>query len=107
MGAVELELTLRDGDLTVRHYQDCEDIIESNKRLQNEPQKSDWGRHIASIPNNILLKWMLEEGVPVFGMPAHEWDRFLKKNATTIRLNPKLNRGQTSGSLNTKRILIG
>jgi hypothetical protein len=22
---------------------------------------------------------MLEEGVPVFGMPAHEWDRFLKK----------------------------
>ncbi len=79
MGAVELELTLNDGDLTVRHYQDCEDIIESNKRLQNEPQKCDWGRHVARIPNNILLKWMLEEGVPVFGMPAHEWDRFLKR----------------------------
>jgi hypothetical protein len=72
-------LDLRDGDLVVRSFQDVEDIIERNKRLQNEPQKSDWGRHVATIPNNILLQWMLEEGVPVFGMPAHEWDRFLKK----------------------------
>ena len=61
MGAVELELTFKDGDLTVRHYQDCEDIIESNKRLQSDPQKSDWGRHIASIPNVILVQWLNEE----------------------------------------------
>ena len=73
------ELTMTDGTLAVRHYQDCEDIIERNKQLRQEPQKSDWGRHVATIPNNILLKWMLEEGVPVFGMPAHEWDKFLKK----------------------------
>jgi hypothetical protein len=72
-------LQLKDGDLMVRSFQDVEDIIERNKRLRNEPQKSDWGRHIATIPNNILLQWMLEEGVPVFGMPAHEWGRFLKK----------------------------
>ena len=73
------ELKMTDGNLAVRHYQDCEDIIERNKRLRQEPQTSDWGRHVATIPNNILLKWMLEEGVPVFGMPAHEWDKFLKK----------------------------
>lgn len=79
MSEVELTLTLKDGDLTVAHFQDCEDIIENNKRLRALPQTSDWGRHIASIPNNILLKWMLEEGVPVFGMPAHEWDKFLRK----------------------------
>jgi hypothetical protein len=72
-------LELKDGDLVVRSFQDVEDIIERNKRLQNEPQKSDWGRHVATIPNNILLQWMQEEGVPVFGMPAHEWDKFLKK----------------------------
>ncbi len=72
-------LDLQDGDLVVRSFQDVEDIIARNKRLQNEPQKSDWGRHVATIPNNILLQWMLEEGVPVFGMPAHEWDKFLKK----------------------------
>ena len=73
------ELKLTDGTLAVRHYQDVEDIIERNKRLRSEPQKSEWGRHVATIPNNILLKWMLEEGVPVFGMPAHEWDKFLRK----------------------------
>jgi hypothetical protein len=77
--SVETRLILRDGELTVHHRQDCEPIIERNRALRALPQKSDWGRHIASIPNAILLKWMLEEGVPVFGMPAHEWDRFLKK----------------------------
>jgi hypothetical protein len=77
--SVHTRLTLTGGDLTVHHFQDCEDIIERNKALRGEPQKSDWGRHIATIPNNILLKWMLEEGVPVFGMPAHEWDKFLRR----------------------------
>ena len=79
MSGITVELKLENGDLTVRHYQDCEDIIARNKQLAALPQKSDWGRHVASIPNNILLKWMLEEGVPVFGMPAHEWDKFLRK----------------------------
>jgi hypothetical protein len=42
--------------------QDVEDIIENNKKLQNETQdrKSDF-RHIASIPNIILEKWLREE----------------------------------------------
>lgn len=79
MGGVRVALTLAGGDLTVRHFQDCEDIVERNKALRAEPQRSDWGRHVATIPNNILLKWMLEEGVPVFGMPAHEWGAFLRK----------------------------
>jgi hypothetical protein len=73
------DLTLRGGTLAVRHYQDCEDIIARNKALRGEPQKRDWGRHVATIPNNIMLRWMLEEGVPVYGMPAHEWDKFLRK----------------------------
>jgi hypothetical protein len=30
-----------------------------------EPQKNDWGRHIASIPNVILVRWMNEDGVNV------------------------------------------
>lgn len=42
-------------------WQDVEDIIENNKRLQNTPQKSDWGRHIADIPNIILEQWLNEE----------------------------------------------
>ena len=47
--------------LTIEHVQDVEDIIERNKALQNEAQRSDWGRHIASIPNVILVRWMNEE----------------------------------------------
>ena len=49
----------RDG---YERWQDVEDILENNKRLQNEPQnrKSPF-RHVASIPNIILEKWMREE----------------------------------------------
>jgi hypothetical protein len=72
-------LRLENGDLTVNHWQDCEDIIERNKQLQAEPQRSDWGRHIATIPNVILAKWMLEDGVPAYGMSSDEWGRFIMR----------------------------
>lgn len=54
-------LNLKNGNLEVRTYQDVEDIVERNKALQNEPQKSDWGKHVATVPNNILLQWLNEE----------------------------------------------
>jgi hypothetical protein len=47
--------------LTFERIQDVGDIIERNKRLQSEPQRSDWGRHIASIPNIFLEQWLNEE----------------------------------------------
>lgn len=49
------------GDLHVKRVQDVESIIENNKRLQKEAQRSDWGRHVASIPNVILERWLNEE----------------------------------------------
>jgi hypothetical protein len=58
---VRTRLRLADGRLAVHSYQDVEDIIERNKALQSEPQRSDWGRHVATIPNNILLVWLNEE----------------------------------------------
>jgi len=54
-------LEVKDGTLTVHTYQDVEDIIENNKRLKSDPVKSDWGRHVATIPNNILLQWLQDE----------------------------------------------
>ncbi len=66
-------------DLAIEHWQDCEDILDNNKRLQNEPQKSDWGRHVASIPNIILVRWMNEDGVNVLGMSSDEWGRYIKR----------------------------
>lgn len=61
MNEVLTRIQVREGDLTTERWQDCEDIIERNKQLKNEPQKSDWGRHIASIPCIFLEKWLNEE----------------------------------------------
>jgi hypothetical protein len=59
--------------------QDVEPILERNKALQNEPQRSGSFRHIGTIPNVILVKWMNEEGANVLRMSAHEFGRFIRK----------------------------
>jgi hypothetical protein len=40
--------------------QDVEPILERNQRLRAETQRGDL-RHVATIPNVILLKWLNEE----------------------------------------------
>jgi len=50
-----------DGNMIVENVQDVGDIIENNKRLRSVAQKSDWGRHVASIPNVIMTRWLNEE----------------------------------------------
>jgi len=51
-----------DGDMFVAEsVQDVEPILERNRQLRAERQKSDWGRHVASIPPVILTKWLNEE----------------------------------------------
>ena len=47
--------------IVAESMQDVEPILERNKALRGETQKSDWGRHVASIPNVILVKWLNEE----------------------------------------------
>jgi len=62
--------------------QDVEPILENNKRLRSIPQKSDWGRHIASVPNVIWEKWLNEEfsrGVDWVRMSASELREFENK----------------------------
>jgi len=69
-----------DGDhLTLEHVQDVAPILERNGALRRAPQKSDWGRHIATIPNVILLRWMTEDGVNLLGLPSAEWGRYIRK----------------------------
>lgn len=65
--------------LTVERVQDVEAIIERNKLLRTIPQKSDWGRHIATIPNVIIERWMKEDGVNVLGLSSEEWGEFIRK----------------------------
>jgi hypothetical protein len=67
MSGVALDLRLLPGsrpgsrDLVVHTFQDVEAIIARNKALASEPQRSDWGRHVASIPLNIINQWLHEE----------------------------------------------
>jgi hypothetical protein len=78
---VHSEFHLKDGDLTVRRVQDVESIIERNKFLQGEGQT--WAgafRHIGTIPNVILEKWMNEEGAPnLLAMSGDEFGQFVKR----------------------------
>lgn len=47
--------------LTIERVQDVEPLLEHNAVLRTMEQRSDWGRHIASVPNVILEKWLNEE----------------------------------------------
>lgn len=48
-------------EITIERVQDVEPILEHNKALRTIEQRSDWGRHVASVPNVILEKWLNEE----------------------------------------------
>ena len=50
----------RAGTLVASTTQDVEPILERNAKLRGERQRSDWARHVATIPNVILLKWLNE-----------------------------------------------
>lgn len=68
--------------INVERVQDVEDILERNKRLRTEDQHGDWGRHIASIPNVILERWLNEEtarGNQTIRWGSKEFDELVAK----------------------------
>lgn len=68
-----------DGSLIFERWQDCEAIIEANKRLANDPIRRDWGRHIATIPAVILEKWIRDDGVNYLALPKDEFHRLVAR----------------------------
>ena len=63
-------------------WQDVEPILERNKMLRSQPQRSDWGRHIATIPNVILVRWLNEEharGRRDLALFSKEFDEVVKR----------------------------
>jgi hypothetical protein len=72
----------RAGTVIASATQDVEPILERNQRLRAEPQTSDWGRHVAIIPNVILLKWLNEahaRGNAALRMFTKEFDALVKR----------------------------
>lgn len=67
-----------DGTVTFERRQDVEPILDANKALQGERQRGDF-RHIASIPNVLIERWMNEEGAPVLSMGSEEFARFIRR----------------------------
>jgi hypothetical protein len=57
----DLLLDRDESKLIASTTQDVEPILAHNHALRGEPQRSDWGRHIATIPNVILVRWLNEE----------------------------------------------
>jgi hypothetical protein len=63
-------------------WQDVESIFEHNKMLRSQQQRSDWGRHIATIPNVILVRWLNEEharGRTDLALFGKEFDEVVKR----------------------------
>lgn len=60
---------------------DVEPVLEHNKLLRTVQQKSDWGRHIASVPNVISVKWLNEEWERgnFIRYLSKEWDELLER----------------------------
>ncbi len=48
-------------DLAIEHVQDVEPILRWNREARRDEQRSEWGRHVARIPNVIYVKWLNEE----------------------------------------------
>lgn len=73
----------RDGDkVAIEHRQDVEPILHWNRQARRDEQRSDWGRHVARIPNVIYVKWLDEEhrkGNTSLRMFTPEFDEIVQK----------------------------
>jgi hypothetical protein len=69
-------------DLAIEHIQDVEPVLRSNQKARREEQSSDWGRHVARIPNVIYVRWLHEEharGNVALRMFSPEFDLIVQK----------------------------
>lgn len=67
---------------TFEVVQDVEPYLENNARLREMDQPSDWGRHLASVPNVVINQWLYEEwtrGNTGLRFGSEEWRRIVWK----------------------------
>ena len=71
-----------DGNNPVWHvntFQNVEPEVEFAKDIAKNQHKTDWGRLIGIIPNNILNKWIIEDEVNYLGLSSEDWGRLIKR----------------------------
>jgi hypothetical protein len=79
---VRFHLDANGRDMAIEHVQDVEPILEWNKAARRDQQRSDWGRHVARIPNVVLVKWLDEEyakGRTALRMFSSEFDEIVQR----------------------------
>jgi hypothetical protein len=79
---VHFHLDANGRDLAIEHAQDVAPILEWNGAARRDEQRSDWGRHVARIPNVILVKWLDDEyarGRPDLRMFSPEFDAIVQR----------------------------
>lgn len=105
---METRLHFDGNDLTVETVQDIAPILEQNKELRSMDQASDWGRHVASIPNVVMVQWLNEEWargnttIKLFGKEMDELVARKLKDPEWAYLRtdrPKLQAGWSAGLL--------
>lgn len=69
-------------DLAIEHVQDVEAILDWNAEARTQEQNSDWGRHIARIPNVVYVQWwdeLYRAGHTELRIFSHEFDQIVRK----------------------------
>lgn len=82
MSDTKLILDRNEKKIVAYTEQDVEPVLERNKFLRGEEQRSDWGRHVAEIPNVIYVRWLNEEhakGNTSLRMFTKEFDQIVRK----------------------------
>ena len=70
-----------DGTFGEASWQDCDAILEDNKRASNDYSRKfgDEPRMIADVPNAVLVGWMTKDGVDIFKLPQDELRKYLRR----------------------------
>lgn len=78
----KLYLDASEKKFTFVRVQDVDPILELNKQQRANSYTSDWGKHIARIPNIIMERWLHEEldrGNVGLRMYTDEFDRLIER----------------------------
>lgn len=83
-----------DGTVTFERVQDVAPILDDNRQLEQQAQRGDF-RHVGTVPNVLIEKWINEEGAPVLAMSSDEFARFIRRKLDDpdyryLRTAPKL-----------------
>lgn len=79
MSDTSTHITVKDGKIHVRRYQDSEEIVDNNKRLQNAGKQPGDMRLIGSIPAIILERWIQEDATNYLALPKDEFSRLIRR----------------------------